>query len=267
MSLVRYLICFEFLGTDFFGSQKQPDKRTVQGEIEKALRTLIKDEISIILSGRTDAKVSAKYQTAHFDLCEEIKNQERFLYSLNCILPDDVKVFELKKVNPTFHAQKSAKYKHYRYKILNSHVASAFSDLNLFYPYEKLDVVRLNKSLSYLVGHHDFTSFKSHSDNPYDDCIIYYAKAQKTMEFRRDFIFVDIIGNRFLYNMVRSIVGELLLIERKKLPEITMLEALEAKNRAVVANVVEAKALFLEYVGYNEPAEYIKQQQKEGNLK
>ena len=76
MSNLRYKICFEFLGLNFFGSQKQPDKRTVQGEIEKALCTLIKDKINIIMSGRTDARVSARYQTAHFDIENEIENEE-----------------------------------------------------------------------------------------------------------------------------------------------------------------------------------------------
>ena len=110
---MRYKICFEFLGQNFFGSQKQPDKRTVQGELEKSLRTLTKDNsISIILSGRTDANVSAKYQTAHFDT-DKIQitpeNYDGFLYHLNCILPEDIKVFELIKTNPNFHAQKDAK--------------------------------------------------------------------------------------------------------------------------------------------------------------
>ena len=111
---MRYIICFEFLGENFFGSQKQPDKRTVQEEIEKALCTLIKDKIKIIPSGRTDAKVSAEFQVAHFDVSKKIENPSNFLYKLNCILPDDVKVFELQKTSASFHAQKDAKYKHYR---------------------------------------------------------------------------------------------------------------------------------------------------------
>ena len=76
----KYIICFEFRGDNFFGSQKQPDKRTVQGEIEKALCTLTKDKISIFISGRTDAKVSAFFQVAHFCTKNPIKNIEKFLY-------------------------------------------------------------------------------------------------------------------------------------------------------------------------------------------
>ena len=141
----RYIICFEFLGDDFFGSQKQPNKWTVPGEIEKALCTLTKDKVNIFPSGRTDAKVSARYQVAHFDSVQ-IQDLNKFLYSLNCILPDDVKVFDIREVDKNFHAQKSAKYKHYRYTILNNHVASVFNKNYLFYPYKKLDIERINES-------------------------------------------------------------------------------------------------------------------------
>ena len=78
MSKIRYIIRFEYLGLNFYGSQKQADKRTVQGTIEKTLRTLIKDEINIIPSGRTDAKVSAKAQCAHFDIEGKIESIQFF---------------------------------------------------------------------------------------------------------------------------------------------------------------------------------------------
>ncbi len=268
MSKIRYIIRFEYLGLNFYGSQKQADKRTVQGTIEKTLRTLIKDEINIIPSGRTDAKVSAKAQCAHFDIEGKIENINKFLYSINSILPNDVKIFELKEVKPDFHAQKDAKYKHYRYTILNNHVASVFSNCSLFYPYHKLNTERINKSLSYLVGHHDFSSFKSKSDNPYNDCIIYYAKACEETKNNKgnmqNFIFIDIIGNRFLYNMVRTIIGELILIERNNLKVETMKELLQLKDRTKAANVAPAEPLCLEFVGYDDVENYIQKIIKEG---
>ena len=264
---MRYIICFEYLGQNFFGSQKQPDKRTVQGEIEKALCTLTKDEIKITPSGRTDAKVSAEYQVAHFDVSQKIENPNNFLYKLNCILPGDVKIFELNDASISFHAQKDAKYKHYRYTIQNNRVASVFcKDCNLFYPYCELDIGRLNQSLAYLVGHHDFSAFKSNSDNPYNDCEIYFARASKELIKRQNFIFIDIIGNRFLYNMVRTIVGQLLLIERNGLNPSLMDEVLKSKDRTKAANVVDASGLVLKYVGYDNVENYIQKLnlQKEG---
>ncbi len=253
----RYIICFEFFGLSFFGSQKQKDKRTVQGEIEKALCTLTKDKISIFLSGRTDAKVSARFQCAHFDSSFRIDNFNKFLYSLNAILPPDIRIFEIKEVSKNFHAQKSAQYKHYRYSILNDSVASVFSDCYLFYPYHKLNVERINKSLSYLLGYHDFSAFKSKSTNPYNDCRIYLARALEKKVNRSNFIFIDIIGNRFLYNMVRTIIGQILLIERNNLCCSTMKKVLDSKNRAQAADVQEAKALCLQYVGYDDVNLYI----------
>ena len=255
---MRYIICFEFLGENFFGSQKQPDKRTVQEEIEKALCTLIKDNISIIISGRTDAGVSAKHQVAHFILNDKILDKEKFLYSLNCILPEDIAVFELKEVDFDFHAQKSAKYKHYRYSIQNNRVASVFCRENLlFYPNCQLNVDRLNESLSCLIGYHDFSSFKTKSQNPYDDCELYFAQATEIKGDWQKYIFIDVIGNRFLYNMIRTIVGQLLLIERNKLNPLVMKDVLEKKDRKCAANVVDAKGLTLEYVGYDDVDSYI----------
>ena len=152
----KYIICFEFLGDNFYGSQKQPDKRTVQDELEKALCTLTKEKVSTVFSGRCDAKVSAKYQVAHFVANNKIQNLNDFKYHLNCILPDDVTVFELKEVDLNFHAQKDAKYKHYRYVIQNNRVASVFcNNCNLFYPFCELNVdVEINKDSNYTVGHY-----------------------------------------------------------------------------------------------------------------
>lgn len=258
-SIKRYAIFFEFLGDNFFGSQIQPNKRTVQGELQKALNILfrtLKNEIKIIPSGRTDAKVSAIYQVAHFD-SPDIENKDKFLYSLNSILPKDLKVFELKEMPLDFHAQKQAKYKHYRYTIENDHVASVFFKNVLFYPYKKLDIERINQSLKYLIGHKDFTSFASKSDNPYTDCTIYYAKAKEVEIEGHNFIFIDIIGNRFLYNMVRSIIGEILFIERNSLNPSVMNDVIEAKSRAMAKDTACALGLKLMYVGYDDVNNYI----------
>ncbi len=265
---MRYKIVFQFSGNDFFGSQKQPDKRTVQGELEKALRTLTKDNsISTIISGRTDAKVNASYQVAHFD-SDKIQltpeDYDSFLYHINCILPKDLKILELNEINSDFHAQKDAKYKHYRYIILNSPVASVFLKHHLFYPYFRLDVDKINIILSYFIGHHDFSAFKSASDNPYTDCIIYYAHAFREIVEKREYIFIDIIGNRFLYNMIRIIVGDILNILRHNLNPEIIKDWLNNKSRTIHPNKVEGEGLSLEYVGYDNVENYIKILTKEG---
>ena len=109
------------------------------------------------------------------------------------------------------------------------------------------------------------SAFKSKSDNPYNDCIIYYAKATKVKKERLDFVYVDIIGNRFLYNMVRTIIGNILLIERNNLDASIMKDILESKDRKKSANVVDANALILQFVGYDDVDSYIQKIiQKEG---
>ena len=131
----RYLLVLEYIGTRYMGSQKQPEKMpntsktviTIQDEVEKAISTLTKTKTKTIFSGRTDAGVHAKGQTAHFESELEL-NPSKFINSLNGILPNDISVKELKKVEKTFHAQKSAKARHYRYVIANRTQISAWDE-------------------------------------------------------------------------------------------------------------------------------------------
>lgn len=257
----RYQIRLLYLGKRFSGSQKQPSKNTVQDEIEKALRTLIKTNICTIFSGRTDAGVSAKSQSAHFD-CELELTENRFINSMNGILPEDIRVFELKKVEKTFHAQKSATFRHYQYIIRNDVIQSPFDTNVLFYRH-KLDVDRMNKALSVLLGEHDFSAFKSRSDNPFTVCKIYFVAAKKSEDGK--YIKIDIIGNRFLYNMVRTIVGTLLLIEKDNLDPLSMKVILNSKERKMSGATAPAVGLTLFYVGYGDVSCYIENIQRKAN--
>jgi len=244
----RYLIKLQYFGKNYCGSQKQNTDPTIQKELENALRTLIKQEISTIFSGRTDAGVSAIGQTAHFDTQEELKDLEKFRYSLDSILPDDIVASEIFKVDDDFHAQMSAKYRHYQYKIRAAKTPSPF-DVNVFHVRTELDVNRINAALKHLAGEHDFSAFKSTSDNPAKICKIFKAAAQK----EGDYITIDIIGNRFLYNMVRTIVGTLLEIEQRGLePQKDMKKVLESKDRTQAGPTADPIGLTLIEVGYEE---------------
>lgn len=253
----RYLAKIRYLGLNYNGSQKQdqnlePKQRTIQNELENALRTLTKRNISTIFQGRTDAKVSAYAQTLHFDMDDEIENIQKFIYSLNSILPNDIVVFEIMPVENNFHAQMSAKYRHYQYKIRSSKTKSPF-DLNVFYMHEDLNIERINKMLGYIVGEHDFSAFKSKSDNPAKICKIFKAEAKKEGEY----VLIDIIGNRFLYNMVRTIVGTILRIEKtSKDPELFE-KILNSKMRSNAYETIEAVGLTLVEVGYDNSYEIL----------
>lgn len=251
----KYSIILEYIGTNYAGSQVQPDEETIQSELNKALCTLkvvagfnedgTPKSIKTIFSGRTDAGVHSKGQVVHFESFEPIV-ASRFLNSLNGLLPDDISVKSIQEVDEKFHAQMSAKYRVYQYKIVNRQQRSVWDGHSLLVR-EPLDLKRMNQSLSYLIGEHDFTSFKSmRTQNPAKDCIVY--KAQCTKE--GDVITFEIAANRFLYNMVRTIVGTLLMIEHNKFKPEFMKKVLEAKDRTKAGPTISPDGLTLMEVGY-----------------
>ena len=259
---MRYALLVQYIGKNYYGSQLQLKagkefKPTIQGELEKALCTLIygasncpidknNRPIKTIFSGRTDSGVNSTGQVVHFDIDKDIV-ASNFVYSLNEILPPDISVSDLKVVPNDFHAQKSAISRHYTYEFINRRCKNAFDGdlLRIKFP---VDVDRVQKSLNYLLGEHDFSSFKSSGTlNPSKVCFISKATCQRS----GDKIVIDIIGNRFLYNMVRTIVGTLLEIEGHNLEPEHMLEVLESKNRSQAGRTVSPYGLTLVEVSYN----------------
>lgn len=240
----RYAMVVQYNGQNYGGSQIQPNSDTIQKQLEKALGTLTKKKIKVILSGRTDKGVHAIAQIAHFDVENELKSS--FVNSMNGLLPQDISIYAVSKVDETFHAQMSAKYRWYRYEITNRAQRSAFDDRTLLVRYP-LDVDRINESLKYLEGEHDFTSFKSlRTNNPAVVCEIYYVKAFKIGEK----LVVDVVANRFLYNMIRIIIGTVLNIEKNSLAPKTLKEILDSKDRSRAGITMSPDGLKLMKVGY-----------------
>ena len=248
---MRYAIVVEYIGNGFKGSQFQPDERTVQGELNKAFAIYFKKPVKVIPSGRTDAGVHARGQVSHFDISNNV-DIKKALYSLNALLPDDISIKEMIRVSDKFHAQKSAKYRYYRYKIANRLQRSAF-DRNLLHLREDLDVDLINEALGFMVGEHDFSCFKAaKTNNPAKICNMYYAKAKKV----GDYIYIDLIANRFLYNMVRIIVGTVLDIGRKKFTPQFMKTLLESKDRTNAGSTVISDGLTFMCAGYDDISSY-----------
>ena len=251
---MRYTFRVQYIGKNYAGSQLQAgsDLPTIQGELEKALSTLIcgdsannKRPVKTIFSGRTDRGVNSVGQVVHFDYDKPIV-ASRFMYSLNEILPDDISVSDLKEVSSSFHAQKSAKKRHYVYEFINRRLKNAFDGDLLRIKYH-VDIERMQKALDYIKGEHDFSSFKSSGTlNPSKVCFIYEAKVSKV----GDKVIIDIIGNRFLYNMVRAIVGTLIEIEGHNLQPEHMKDVLEAKDRRKAGQNVSPYGLTLVEVTY-----------------
>lgn len=243
--MTKYAITIEYIGKNYHGSQIQPNKNTIQAELEIALYTLLKTKIKTIFSGRTDAGVNAKGQVVHFETDKKIV-ASRFINSLNGLLPNDISVSELKEVSSEFHAQKSAKKRYYQYVFYNREIRSAF-DSDLMLARYDLNIDRMQKALDYLKDEHDFSAFRSSkSDVPNRVCFIYKAECQKL----GDTIVIDVVGNRFLYNMVRTIVGTLLLIEKNDLPAEFIKEILDGKDRTKAGKTVNPYGLTLMKVEY-----------------
>lgn len=241
----RYAMVVEYNGSCYAGSQKQPRQKTVQSEIESALSVLIKQDVKAIFSGRTDAGVHAKGQVVHFDLSFQL-DTNKLIHSLNAILPTDISVNSIVEVDCSFHSQKSAEARWYRYTINNRSQRSVWQKEALN-THQKLNVNEMNRALSFLIGSHDFSSFKSaNSTNPATECTVIYAECKS----EAGIIHIDIVANRFLYNMVRIIVGTLINIGKGIFPSEYMLEVLNATDRTKAGPTVRPEGLTLMSVYY-----------------
>ena len=256
---MRYALKVQYIGKNYAGSQiqlkdgKLTDIPTIQEELEKAIWTLIggksaseyNRQVKTIFSGRTDRGVNSLGQTVHFDLPKTIV-ASKFEYSLNEVLPDDISVSDLREVEKTFHAQKSAKWRSYRFEFINRRCKNAF-DGDLMRVKFPLNIDRMKKSLSYLEGEHDFSAFKSSGTlNPSKICLIKSATCKRV----GDKVVIEIKGNRFLYNMVRTIVGTLLNIEGHNLEPEHMQKVLKSLDRRKAGQCVSPFGLTLVDVEY-----------------
>ncbi|HIT91706.1 MAG TPA: tRNA pseudouridine(38-40) synthase TruA [Candidatus Stercorousia faecigallinarum] len=255
---MRYTLQVQYIGKNYAGSQIQFENGieiqtpTIQGELEKAISTLIfgdtennNRQLKTVFSGRTDRGVNSKGQVVHFDTDKPIV-ASKFVYQLNEILPKDISVSDLKQVDASFHAQKSAKRRFYRYVFINRKCKNAFDGDLMRIKYD-INIERMQNALNYLLGEHDFSSFKSSGTlNPSKVCFIEKAECKKD----DDKVIIDIAGNRFLYNMVRTIVGTLLEIEGHNRSAEYMKQVLEACDRKKAGQTVSPYGLTLIKVEY-----------------
>lgn len=244
----RYALVIEYLGAPFAGSQVQPGQKTVQSEIERAISILEKREVKTVFAGRTDSGVHALGQVVHFDTGNEI-DIFKFSHSLNAIVPDEIGIKAMEEVDPAFHSRKSAEYRWYRYTINNRPARSVMlKDVSLHIP-DSLNVAEMQKALDYILGEHDFSAFKSsNTDNPAKICNMMFARCRNFSGI----LYIDLIANRFLYNMVRTMVGTLLEVGRGKRKANEMQEVLLSKDRQLAGPTAAPQGLTLISVGYSE---------------
>lgn len=244
----RYKCIISYDGTYFVGYQIQPTGRTVQGEIEKVLKNMHKGRpMRVIASGRTDSGVHAIGQVIHFDSNLDIP-VEGWKKGLNAQLPGDIFIKSVEVVEGKFHARYDVKMKEYRYRLLNDNSFDVFRrNYAYYYPYE-LDVESMRQAAKLIVGTHDFTSFCSARSDVEDKVRTVYIL--EISEDKDELVF-RVVGNGFLYNMVRIIVGTLLEVGQGKINVNEINCLLEAKSRIYTGKTAPGHGLYLWKVDYN----------------
>jgi tRNA pseudouridine38-40 synthase len=250
--LPRYFLEIAFDGTPFRGWQIQPDAPSVQAEVQRALQlALHQHKVIIVGCGRTDTGVHASSYFLHFDGPSDPGSKagtqlgERFLHSLNAILPDSIAVKRIITVPDDAHARFSATERGYVYKVHRWKDPFLHERSHLLKP--MLNVEAMNEACECLIGQQDFSSFqRTGSDNRTSICDVRLAKWEST-EVGYQF---SIRADRFLRNMVRAIVGMCLQIGRGLHPAAHMREVLEAHDRSTAGRAAPARGLYLAYVAY-----------------
>ncbi|NLZ95720.1 MAG: tRNA pseudouridine(38-40) synthase TruA [Bacteroidales bacterium] len=244
----RFFITLSFNGKNYCGWQIQPNVMSLQQKLQESLSTILRQEVKIVGAGRTDAGVHARNMIAHFDWSKEDLNTEGLTLRLNNFLPKDIAIHSIKEVVPNVHARFSAISRTYSYRITlhKDPYLHEYKHRLFFTP----DIELMNRLCTILLETDDFTSFsRLHTDAKTNLCDIKQARWDRTAD--GEYLFT-IQADRFLRNMVRSIVGTLLLAGKGRLDEKGLREIIAAKDRRVAGESAPGHALFLEKVEYPE---------------
>lgn len=259
---MRYFLKFAYNGEKFHGWQSQPNALSVQQKIEETLSIVLRLPISVVGAGRTDAGVHAREMFAHFDYEHPLEDKNKILLSLNRLIGKDIVIYDIISVSNNAHARFDAVERMYKYFI--SYQKSPF-----LYPYcwnspARLDLDKMNEAASVLMKVDDFSSFaKLHSDTKTNICDVRYAKWDSISNDRdkadshylfpgliQDGLVFTIAADRFLRNMVRSIVGTLIDVGKNKLSVPDFCRIIEDKNRCSAGISMPPQGLFLWKVKY-----------------
>lgn len=242
----RYFIYFQYQGTHYHGWQIQPNAIAVQEVFEAAMATFFQKKIELVAAGRTDTGVHAREMVAHFDLDEKLDEQDA-QFHLNHLLPKDIAVLNIRVVKPEFHARFDATSRTYHYYI--SSKKSAFQSEFTYYYHRPLNFEKMNEAAQLLIGEKDFACFSKSKTQTYtNNCNItkaYWKEEEGNLVFK-------ISANRFLRNMVRSIVGTLMEVGEGKRTVESISNLIASKDRKNAGVSVPASGLFLSKVKYPE---------------
>ena len=246
--MFRYQIIVEYDGTNHSGWQSQKNAKSIQKEIEKIFSKILKMEVNISGSGRTDAGVHSKNQSAHFDYKKLISNKYKLIASVNYFLnKKNISIKKIIKKNMTFHARYSAKEREYEYIILNRDAPPTLDKNKVWHLRSRLDVRLLKKAAKKLIGTHNFNAFRS--TNCQAKSPIRTLNVIKINKKKEKIIFV-LRSKSFLKNQVRSIIGCLKYVGEKKWTIKDLEKVINSKNRKNCAPPAPAQGLYLSKIIY-----------------
>ncbi len=246
----NFKIIIEYNGSEYHGWQRQKNEKTVQGEIEEAIKKITGKKASVIGSGRTDAGVHAFGQVANFFCETNVIEPLSLKKALNSVLTGDIIIHECAIAESDFHARYDAKSKVYNYVILNRETGTAIFRNRCWIIKKKLNVENMKKAASILIGTHDFKSFEGSDDSPKMTSIrtVFNSNVVKN----EDYIIYEIEAEGFLKHMVRNIIGTLVDVGLNKISTKDFSNILAFKDRTKAGVTAPSFGLFLMNVRYDE---------------
>ncbi len=240
---MRYLIELSYNGTNYQGWQIQPNGITVQEVLNNALSIILRHPTETMGCGRTDTGVHAKQFFAHFDYNGEIPTN--LIKSLNGVLPFDIAIHDIVPISNDFNARFNAKSRTYQYHItFEKNPFLQYFAVRLHHP---LNIQLMNDACQMMIGEHDFNCFsKTNTDVKNYNCHLMSAE----WYFEDDLLKFEVTANRFLRNMVRAMVGTLILLGEEKITIEKFKEIIESKDRKMAGTSVPAHGLYLTEVVY-----------------
>ena len=245
----RYALAVEYDGTEYSGWQIQTHALSLQQCLERALTKVANHPVDVVCAGRTDAGVHASGQIVHFD-SPAIRDARAWVLGANANLPKTMAVYWAAQMPDTFHARYSALAREYRYSLLNRPARAGLGGRFLAWERSKLDLAKMQQAALYLVGDHDFTSFRNlacQAKRPW--------RRMDRLEITRqgDTFYFAVQANAFLHHMVRNIVGSLMVVGRGAEPPEWIAQVLAARDRSLAGATAPAGGL--EFIGPKYPAQ------------
>ena len=243
----NFKLIIEYDGTFLHGWQKQKEDKTVQGDMEKAIRIMTGKNIVITASGRTDAGVHALGQTANF-LCNTKITPGAFLRGLNSLTSGEIVIKECSLVDNDFHARYNVKSKTYSYRILNSSLPAAlFRQYAWFIP-KKLDIDAMDAAMLHIIGTHDFKAFEGTGSPRSSTVRTIISAGLKQLE--QGYMLLEFKGNGFLRFMIRNITGTLVDVGLGKITPHDFFDILNSRDRNLAGLTAPPQGLCLMKVEY-----------------